>query len=178
MPRVCETTPQADRRIPGHTRRGWAQGRVQRCPVRWVLLLLRIWDVNQKTFYLRNNQLVAGYLQGPNTQLEEKIDVVPVEPQAVFLGIHGGKLCLACVKAGDEIRLQLEEVNITELSKTKEQNKRFAFIRSDSGPTTSFESAACPGWFLCTALEADQPVSLTNTPKEAVRVTKFYFQQD
>ncbi|KAM7078710.1 interleukin-1 receptor antagonist protein isoform 2-T2 [Molossus nigricans] len=143
-----------------------------------VMQAFRIWDVNQKTFYLRNNQLVAGYLQGPNTQLEEKIDVVPVEPQAVFLGIHGGKLCLACVKAGDEIRLQLEEVNITELSKTKEQNKRFAFIRSDSGPTTSFESAACPGWFLCTALEADQPVSLTNTPKEAVRVTKFYFQQD
>lgn len=38
----------------------------------------------------------------------EKIDVVPVEPHTVLLGIHGGKLCLACVKAGDEIRLQLE----------------------------------------------------------------------
>ncbi|XP_005859479.1 PREDICTED: interleukin-1 receptor antagonist protein isoform X1 [Myotis brandtii] len=138
----------------------------------------RIWDVNQKTFYLRNNQLVAGYLQGPNTKLEEKIDVVPVEPHTVLLGIHGGKLCLACVKAGDEIRLQLEEVNITDLSKTTEQNKRFTFIRSDSGPTTTFESAACPGWFLCTALEADQPVSLTNEPREAVRVTKFYFHQD
>ncbi|KAK1332861.1 hypothetical protein QTO34_006392 [Cnephaeus nilssonii] len=123
----------------------------------------RIWDVNQKTFYLRNNQLVAGYLQGPNTKLEEKIDVVPVKPHTVLLGIHGGKLCLACVKAGDEIRLQLE---------------RYTFIRSDSGPTTTFESVACPGWFLCTALEADQPVSLTNAPREAIRVTKFYFQQD
>ncbi|CAO2598484.1 Interleukin-1 receptor antagonist protein, partial [Lemmus lemmus] len=30
----------------------------------------RIWDINQKTFYLRNNQLIAGYLQGPNTKLE------------------------------------------------------------------------------------------------------------
>lgn len=30
----------------------------------------RIWDINQKTFYLRNNQLVAGYLQGSNTKLE------------------------------------------------------------------------------------------------------------
>lgn len=38
----------------------------------------------------------------------EKIDVLPVEAHAVFLGIHGGKLCLSCVKAGDEIRLQLE----------------------------------------------------------------------
>ncbi|ELW51483.1 Interleukin-1 receptor antagonist protein [Tupaia chinensis] len=138
----------------------------------------RIWDVNQKTFYLRNNQLVAGYLQGPNTRLEEKIDVVSIEPHTVFLGIHGGKLCLSCVKSGDDIRLQLEEVNITDLSKNKEQNDRFTFLRSDSGPTTSFESAACRGWFLCTALEADRPVSLTNTPEKPIMVTKFYFQQD
>lgn len=71
-----------------------------------------------------------------------------------------------------------QAVDITDLSKTQEQSKRFTFIRSDSGPTTSFESAACPGWFLCTQLEADRPVSLTNTPGEAIIVTKFYFQQD
>ncbi|XP_073097224.1 interleukin-1 receptor antagonist protein isoform X3 [Manis javanica] len=138
----------------------------------------RIWDVNQKTFYLRNNQLIAGYLQGPNIKLEEKIDMLSIEPHAVFLGIHGRKLCLACVKSGSKIRLQLEPVNITDLSQNKEQDKRFTFIHSDSGATTSFESAACPGWFLCTALEADRPVSLTNMPEEAVMVTKFYFRQD
>ncbi|XP_047602831.1 interleukin-1 receptor antagonist protein isoform X2 [Lutra lutra] len=140
--------------------------------------VFRIWDINQKTFYLRNNQLVAGYLQGSNTKLEEKLDVVPIEPHTVFLGIHGGKLCLSCVKSGDETRLQLEAVNITDLSKNKDQDKRFTFILSDSGPTTRFESAACPGWFLCTALEADRPVSFTNTPEEAMTVTKFYFQKD
>nr|O18999.1 RecName: Full=Interleukin-1 receptor antagonist protein; Short=IL-1RN; Short=IL-1ra; Short=IRAP; AltName: Full=IL1 inhibitor; Flags: Precursor [Equus caballus]BAA22529.1 interleukin 1 receptor antagonist [Equus caballus] len=138
----------------------------------------RIWDVNQKTFYMRNNQLVAGYLQESNTKLQEKIDVVPIEPDALFLGLHGRKLCLACVKSGDEIRFQLEAVNITDLSKNKEENKRFTFIRSNSGPTTSFESAACPGWFLCTAQEADRPVSLTNKPKESFMVTKFYLQED
>ena len=74
--------------------------------------------------------------------------------------------------------LGFQAVNITDLSKNKEQDKRFTFIRSDSGPTTSFESAACPGWFLCTALEADRPVSLTNTPEEAMLVTKFYFQME
>ncbi|XP_025116925.1 interleukin-1 receptor antagonist protein isoform X2 [Bubalus bubalis] len=148
--------------------------------MRWVLPapFHRIWDVNQKIFYLRNNQLVAGYLQGPNTKLEEKIDVVPIEPHTMFLGIHGGKLCLACVKSGDEIKLKLEAVNITDLNQNREQDKRFAFIRFDNGPTTSFESAACPGWFLCTSLEADQPVGLTNMPTEALKVTKFYFQQD
>lgn len=71
-----------------------------------------------------------------------------------------------------------QPVNITDLNSSKEEDKRFAFIRSDNGPTTSFESAACPGWFLCTALETDQPVGLTNTPQDAVQVTKFYFQQD
>ncbi|KAL0620095.1 Interleukin-1 receptor antagonist protein [Plecturocebus cupreus] len=138
----------------------------------------RIWDINQKTFYLRNNQLVAGYLQGQNVYLEEKIDVVPIEPHALFLGIHGGKMCLSCVKSGDETRLQLEAVNITDLSKNKKQDERFTFIRSDSGPITRFESAACRGWFLCTAMEADQPVSLTNTPDGGIMVTKFYFQED
>uniref|UniRef100_A0A8C2NM66 Interleukin-1 n=1 Tax=Capra hircus TaxID=9925 RepID=A0A8C2NM66_CAPHI len=138
----------------------------------------RIWDVNQKIFYLRNNQLVAGYLQEANIKLEEKIDAVPIEPHTMFLGIHGGKLCLACVKSGDEIKLKLEAVNITDLNQNREQDKRFAFIRSDNGPTTSFESAACPGWFLCTSLEADQPVGLTNTPTEAIKVTRFYLQQD
>ncbi|EDL93662.1 interleukin 1 receptor antagonist, isoform CRA_a [Rattus norvegicus] len=138
----------------------------------------RIWDTNQKTFYLRNNQLIAGYLQGPNTKLEEKIDMVPIDFRNVFLGIHGGKLCLSCVKSGDDTKLQLEEVNITDLNKNKEEDKRFTFIRSETGPTTSFESLACPGWFLCTTLEADHPVSLTNTPKEPCTVTKFYFQED
>lgn len=138
----------------------------------------RIWDINQKTFYLRNNQLVAGYLQGPNIKLEEKIDMVPIDPHTMFLGIHGGKLCLSCIKSGDDIRLQLEAVNITDLSKAREEDKRFSFTRSDNGPTTSFESTFCPGWFLCTALEADQPVSLTNRPEDTLVVTKFYFQED
>ena len=74
--------------------------------------------------------------------------------------------------------LDFQAVNITELNQNREQDKRFAFIRFDNGPTTSFESAACPGWFLCTSLEADQPVGLTNMPTEALKVTKFYFQQD
>lgn len=74
--------------------------------------------------------------------------------------------------------LGFQAVNITDLSKNKDQDKRFTFILSDSGPTTSFESAACPGWFLCTALEADRPVSLTNRPEEAMMVTKFYFQKE
>ncbi|XP_036607323.1 interleukin-1 receptor antagonist protein [Trichosurus vulpecula] len=137
----------------------------------------RIWDIYQKTFYLKNNQLVAGYLQGTNTRLEEKIDMVSIEPHSVLLGIHDGSLCLACVKSGDTARLQLEAVNITDLDKDRNKSKRFTFIKSENGSTCSFESAACPGWFLCTQAEADRPVSLSNTQTESV-ITKFYFQKE
>ncbi|XP_072492886.1 interleukin-1 receptor antagonist protein isoform X1 [Notamacropus eugenii] len=137
----------------------------------------RIWDIYQKTFYLRNNQLVAGHLQGSNTNLEEKIDMVSIEPHSVLLGIHDGNLCLACVKSGDTVRLQLEAVNITDLSKDRNESKRFTFIKSENGPTCSFESVACPGWFLCTQAESDRPVSLSNIQTESI-ITKFYFHTE
>ncbi|XP_049713351.1 interleukin-1 receptor antagonist protein-like isoform X1 [Elephas maximus indicus] len=139
----------------------------------------RIWDVNQKVFYLSNNQLVAGYLQAANAKLEEKIYVVLTEsPGGMFLGIHEGKLWLACVKSGEKNTLQLEEVNITDVGRNKEEAKRFAFIRSQNGSITSFESAAYPGWFLCTESEGDGPVNLTNKPGDTTKITQFYFHAD
>ncbi|XP_038609679.1 interleukin-1 receptor antagonist protein-like isoform X1 [Tachyglossus aculeatus] len=141
-------------------------------------LLFRIWDVSQKTFYLRNNQLVAGYLQASNMALEEKIDVVPISPfnNTMFMGIQGGSRCLACVKPGNQPVLQLEEINIADLARAGDQAKRFAFIKSHPGPTFRFESAAYPGWFLCTSQE-DQPVGLTNHTQDPI-TTDFYFEKD
>ncbi|NWI30586.1 IL1RA protein, partial [Sula dactylatra] len=60
----------------------------------------RIWDVNQKSLYLRDDQLVAGHLQGANAALEEKVFWVPnraFEPARlpVILGIQNGTRCLA-----------------------------------------------------------------------------------
>ncbi|XP_004708053.1 interleukin-1 receptor antagonist protein isoform X1 [Echinops telfairi] len=136
----------------------------------------RIWDVNQKVFYLSHKQLVAGYLQAANANLEEKVEVMPAESNSVFLGLHSGKLWLSCVKSGDKVRLQLEEVDITDLGRNKEQAKRFTFLHSQNGPTTSFESAANPGWYLCTESEGDKPVSFTNKPKDTTKITQFYFE--
>ncbi|KAM6178269.1 interleukin-1 receptor antagonist protein-like [Rhynchocyon petersi] len=137
----------------------------------------RIWDVNQKVFYLSNNQLVAGHLQAANDKFEEKIEVMPDESN-VFLGVHGGKLWLSCVKSGDKMTLQLEDVNVTDLIRNKEEAKRFTFIHSQNGPTTSFQSAANPGWFLCTESEGDGPVSFTNKPRDTTKVTTFYFHEE
>ncbi|XP_055966687.1 interleukin-1 receptor antagonist protein-like [Sorex fumeus] len=141
-----------------------------------VLLLFRIWDLHQKVFYLRNNQLFAGHLQGANSELEVKLDFVKIEPYGVSLGIHGRTLCLSCVNYGDKVRLELEPVDINYLS-NKEQDKRFIFIYSEIYATSTFESVACPGWYLCTSQEVDQPVSLTNTLGEDM-ITDFYLELD
>ncbi|XP_054660516.1 uncharacterized protein LOC129196693 isoform X2 [Grus americana] len=72
----------------------------------------RIWDVNQKSLYLRNDQLVAGHLQGANAALEEKVFWVPnraFEPSRlpVILGIQNGTRCLASPPASQPT-LQLQ----------------------------------------------------------------------
>ncbi|XP_023598592.1 LOW QUALITY PROTEIN: interleukin-1 receptor antagonist protein [Trichechus manatus latirostris] len=143
-----------------------ACGPTQRRP--YKMQTFRIWDVNQKVFYLSNNQLVAGYLQAANAKLEEKMNVELTESRGgMFLGIHEGKLWLACVKSGDKITLQLE---------VRTCFRYWTTIKTQqNGPTTSFESAAYPGWFLCTESEGDGPVSLTNKPGNATKVTQFYF---
>lgn len=45
---------------------------------------------------------------------------------------------------------------------------RFIFYRLDSPAegTTRFESAAFPGWFVCTSLQPRQPVGITNQPDQ------------
>lgn len=74
----------------------------------------------------------------------------------------------------------LQPVNIMELYLGSKESKSFTFYRRDMGLTSSFESAAYPGWFLCTVPEADQPVGLTQIPEDAAwdaPITDFYFQQ-
>ncbi|KAF4805228.1 hypothetical protein TURU_001658 [Turdus rufiventris] len=63
--------------------------------------------------------------------------------------------------------LQLEEADIRRDIESVELT-RFIFYRLDSPNqhTTRFESAAFPGWFICTSLQPRQPVSITNTPDQ------------
>ncbi|XP_058523379.1 interleukin-36 receptor antagonist protein isoform X2 [Ochotona princeps] len=114
----------------------------------------------------------------------EEISVVPnrsldARLSPVILGVQGGSKCLSCGME-QEPTLKLEPVNIMELYLDAKESKSFTFYRRDMGLTSSFESAAYPGWFLCTVPEADQPVRLAQIPDNAAGdapIMDFYFQQ-
>ncbi|KAM8787437.1 LOW QUALITY PROTEIN: interleukin-36 receptor antagonist protein [Rhynchonycteris naso] len=140
-------------------------------------------DAELKLLYLHNNQLLAGGMHTGKSKVGE-ISVVPigfldVNLCPVILGIQGGSRCLSC-GAGQELTLKLEPMDIMELYRSPEDSRGFTLYRWDTGLTSTFESAAFPGWFLCTAPEADQPLSLTQLPEDANGdhpITDFYFQQ-
>ncbi|XP_007525523.1 interleukin-36 receptor antagonist protein [Erinaceus europaeus] len=147
-------------------------------------LCFRMKDAALKVLYLKDNQLLAGGLHAGKFIKGEEISVVPnrwlnAELSPVILGVQGGSQCLLCGME-QEPTLKLEPVNIMELYNGVKESKSFTFYRRDTGLTSSFESAAYPGWFLCTVPEADQPLRLTQLPEDAScndSITDFYFQQ-
>ncbi|NWI92126.1 IL1B protein, partial [Pitta sordida] len=138
-----------------------------------------ILDIDQKCFVLESpTQLVALHLQGPSAGRKVKLNIALYRPRPsqgspgfgrmpVALGIKGHPLYMSCVMSGTQPVLQLEEADITRDIETVELT-RFIFYRLDSPAegTTRFESAAFPGWFICTSLQPRQPVGVTNTPDQ------------
>ncbi|KAM7078618.1 interleukin-36 receptor antagonist protein [Molossus nigricans] len=147
-------------------------------------LCFRMKDAALKVLYLQDNQLLAGGTHAGKATKGEEISVVPnrfldVSLSPVILGVQGGSQCLSC-GTGQEPTLKLEPVDIMELYRGPGDSKGFTFYRRDTGLTSSFESAAFPGWFLCTAPEADQPLRLAQLPEDGAwdhPITEFYFQQ-
>ncbi|XP_009979147.1 PREDICTED: interleukin-1 beta, partial [Tauraco erythrolophus] len=145
-----------------------------------------ILDIDHKCFVLESpTQLVALHLQGPsagrkgpgppiNSSVLSAIALSrPRSSQGgpgtgrvpVALGIKGYQLYMSCVMSGAEPVLQLEEADIRRDIESVELT-RFIFYRLDSPAegTTRFESAAFPGWFICTSLQPRQPVGITHQP--------------
>ncbi|XP_019412089.1 PREDICTED: interleukin-36 receptor antagonist protein-like [Crocodylus porosus] len=102
----------------------------------------------------------------PNQFLEE-------ENYPITMGIKGGKNCLSCGMAS-EPQLQLEDQEITMISGSQSDALCFTFFNTPQGNTNRFQSAAYPGWFLCTSQKSNDPVSLTNQLGQ-VNITDFYF---
>lgn len=136
-------------------------------------------DLDHKCFVLESpTQLVALHLQGPSAGRKVKLDIALYRPRSsqggtgsgrapVALGIKGYQLYMSCVMSDTKPVLQLEEADIRRDIESVELT-RFIFYRLDSPNerTTRFESAAFPGWFICTSLQPRQPVSITNTPDQ------------
>ncbi|KAM3654664.1 interleukin-1 family member 10-like isoform 1-T1 [Ammospiza maritima maritima] len=171
----------------------------------------RLWDVNQRSLYLRGDQLVAGHLQGANAALEgdagtragtragtaagtraegprvthppaEKVFWVPnraLEPARlpVILGIRSGSRCLRTERGpAGEPRLRLQDVDIRELPRAGDSAAAFTFFRSYRDGLWRFESAAHPGWFLCTSPRGHQPLALCRHRDVTSNLLDFYFQ--
>ncbi|XP_052662212.1 interleukin-1 beta-like isoform X3 [Harpia harpyja] len=138
-----------------------------------------ILDIDHKCFVLESpTQLVALHLQGPSARWKVKLNIALYRPRSsqggpgtgrmpVALGIKGYQLYMSCVMSGTEPVLQLEEADIRKDIESVELT-RFIFFRLDSPGegTTRFESAAFPGWFICTSLQPRQPVGITNQPDQ------------
>ncbi|XP_032937191.1 interleukin-36 receptor antagonist protein-like isoform X1 [Catharus ustulatus] len=142
----------------------------------------RLWDVNQRSLYLRDGHLVAGHLQGANAALEEKVFWVPnraFEPARlpVILGIQHGSRCLSAQSGpGGQPRLSLQDVDIRELPRAGDSAAAFTFFRSYRDGLWRFESAAHPGWFLCTSPRGHQPLALCRHRDVTSNLLDFYFQ--
>ncbi|NXA55559.1 IL1B protein, partial [Nothocercus julius] len=144
-----------------------------------------ILDIKHKCFVLESpTRLVALHLQGPSISRKVKLSIALYRPKSspgdpgamkmpVALGIKGYKLYMSCVMSGSEPTLQLEEADITRDIDSTELI-RFIFYRVDcvADHTTSFESVAFPGWYICTSPHSKQPVGITNKLGE-VNITTY-----
>uniref|UniRef100_A0A8C8VLV4 Interleukin-1 n=1 Tax=Pelusios castaneus TaxID=367368 RepID=A0A8C8VLV4_9SAUR len=138
-------------------------------------------------FTMRDTKQKVIHLQGPNLVAKEasnadpeKLSVVPNlfiqgKQYPIILGVQGGDRCLSCGTSAPP-KLQLEDKKIMDLFKDKEQSTRFTFHNIVEGSTRRFESAAYPGWFLCTSQKNSEPVGITDQPG-TTEITEFFFQR-
>ncbi|XP_066228420.1 interleukin-1 family member 10 isoform X1 [Saccopteryx leptura] len=137
-------------------------------------------DADQRALYTRDGQLLVGDPDADN-RCAEKICILlnrglDRAKVPIFLSIHGGSRCLACVETEEGPSLKLEDVSIEDLYKGGEQATRFTFFQRSVGSAFRLETAAWPGWFLCGPDEPQQPIRLAKETEASVR-TEFYFQQ-
>uniref|UniRef100_A0A8C5M343 Interleukin-1 n=1 Tax=Leptobrachium leishanense TaxID=445787 RepID=A0A8C5M343_9ANUR len=111
--------------------------------------------------------LVAIFLQDANSQREEKItmsfystlNLDGRNKQLVTLRLVKRNLYLSCSlgEGGPQLCLETNN-NVGELNNCELQ--RFIFMKSENGSTSSFESAACPGWYISTSQKENDLVQM------------------
>ncbi|XP_032085149.1 interleukin-1 beta-like isoform X1 [Thamnophis elegans] len=133
-------------------------------------IIYDIKDSDHKSFVFKEPaQLVAMHLQGPNIEQAVKLKMSMYRPKdeagtlkvPVALSIQKGKLYISCKKKEGQLPvLQLEEATL-QGNLDKSQLGRFLFYKIDIGKYTRFESAECPGWYICTSTQSEEAVAVT-----------------
>uniref|UniRef100_A0A8B9S732 Interleukin-1 receptor antagonist protein n=1 Tax=Apteryx owenii TaxID=8824 RepID=A0A8B9S732_APTOW len=77
--------------------------------------------------------------------------------------------------ARPELQLCQLDADIRTLPGAGEASAPFTFFRTYKDGLWRFESAANPGWYLCTSARAHEPLGLSRGP-DATHVLDFYFQ--
>ncbi|XP_039558601.1 interleukin-36 receptor antagonist protein-like isoform X5 [Passer montanus] len=123
----------------------------------------------------------AGGVTGAGGPME-KVFWVPnraLEPARlpVILSVRSGSRCLRTERGpGGDPRLRLQDVDIRELPRAGDSAVAFTFFRSYRDGLWRFESAAHPGWFLCTSPRGHQPLALCRHRDVTSQLLDFYFQ--
>ncbi|XP_040850020.1 interleukin-37 isoform X2 [Ochotona curzoniae] len=95
----------------------------------------------------------------------------------VLLAVNNEEFCLCCEKDCGKRRpsLCLKKKKLMELAEQKEPARRpFIFYRAKVGSRDTLESAAYPGWFMCTSCNSGEPVAMTNKVGRRKHI-EFYF---
>ncbi|XP_036605988.1 interleukin-36 alpha-like [Trichosurus vulpecula] len=124
-------------------------------------------DINQHVLVLQGKTLIAVPEDGNVTPItltttpcrDESLEKDKGHP--IYLGIADHKLCLCCAESGGKPQLKLEERDIMELYGTQKAEKSFVFFQNGNGNTSTFESAAYPGWFISSSEENGKPITMT-----------------
>ncbi|XP_048666344.1 interleukin-37 isoform X2 [Marmota marmota marmota] len=107
-------------------------------------------STHTKTFFV-----LASHLAKPS---EEK-------GSPILLAVSKGEFCLCCDKDKGKCQpsLQLKKKKLMSLAAQKETSRRaYVFYKSKVGSRYTLESAAHPGWFICTSCNSGDPVTVTD----------------
>ncbi|XP_062933880.1 interleukin-36 alpha-like [Cynocephalus volans] len=127
-----------------------------------------IQDINHRIWVLQNQTLIAV----PRKQHYVPVTVTLItckyletleknKGNPIYLGLKEPELCLFCAKVGEKPTLQLKEQNIMDLYNQPEPVKPFLFYHNQNGSTSTFESAAFPGWFIAVSSTGGSPLIIT-----------------
>ncbi|XP_051022256.1 interleukin-36 alpha [Acomys russatus] len=130
--------------------------------------LRHIQDLSSRVWILHNNTLTA--VPRKEQTVPATVTLLPCQHLEtlekgkggpMYLGVNTPRCCLFCTKDGEQPVLQLKPGSMLELYHQREPAKPSIFYHSKNGTTSTFESAAFPGWFIAVGPKGSSPLFLT-----------------